>query len=72
MISNPENTPVHLSDDIIEIIKKYNLKSSWVPPLNRWIVRSYGSKENFFWTSTCGIKFEDEFNKYCINNNITK
>jgi hypothetical protein len=71
MTLKPENKPEPLSADIRGAVKRYGLKSSWVPPLNRWVVRSEGFKDDLFWTSRCGEEFADIFQKFCINNQLS-
>jgi len=64
---------VELSKRVRRVIEHYGLKSSWVPPLNRWIVRSMGKTHGFFWTSKAtDEEFMVMLGEYCDENGLEK
>ena len=62
-----------ISSKIQKLITQYEFKSSWVPPLQRWIVRSIGSKFPFFWTTNAtDAEFMTLLDTYCDENGLNK
>jgi hypothetical protein len=60
-----------VNSKIEKLMVHYKFRSSWVTPLNRWIVRSIGMKYPFFWTThSSDEEFMELLKLYCKENGL--